>query len=219
MRTLAYATMLLGTAALLLVSAACSGDGGQYPNGQAQALATAVAQFKEAGKSGGAIVDWVKSYDDIPSLAADADLIAVGHVTGIAPNDYQPSHGGGTILDVMLGRVLKGSAAEGDTIHVGNAGAIGPDWSFEKVINDPPFVKGIDYLLFLARPEEGAYYVIGGPDGRFVIEDGHIQALSIAYGDPNFEDTGESGLTLDEVAAIVGNAAGEAPTNEPSAIR
>jgi hypothetical protein len=99
------------------------------------------------------------------------DTVVIGKITRILSVISEPPpkaasgslHLAFTDFEFSIERTLKGKEAGNITIH--QTGASG---EFE-IRDDPLFLEGEKYVLFLHKYEEGRYFVTGGPQGRFKI--------------------------------------------------
>jgi hypothetical protein len=84
------------------------------------------------------------------------------------------------VTDVIftVAQVLRGSPdLAGATIVVSHLG--GSDGANRYVMEAEPVSEvGQEYLLFLERTPAGNYVVVGGSQGRYLVRDGRVQALT-----------------------------------------
>ncbi|MCX5995918.1 MAG: hypothetical protein NTV59_07995 [Chloroflexi bacterium] len=109
-----------------------------------------------------AMVEWAEWYDDFEEITATADLVVVGNIDRVVA---EMSEGGtpGTEFSFDVDSVLKGEQVTQIVIcQLGAAGEL-------EAYDDPLFSSGERYILFLREGEPGKYYVLGGPQGRFMI--------------------------------------------------
>lgn len=150
---------------------------------------------------------WPRAYAGIADLARAADVVVVGTVTGSQPftetigNKY-PTTIHETNFNVSVSRVLKGSASQGSSITVRQTGGGGA-----QVSDDPSFVNGATYLLFMSYSEsQRVYTVLSGPFGRFVVNGDTVEDLHHAYPALAITDTNVNGISLDQVQTEVATA-------------
>jgi hypothetical protein len=119
-------------------------------------------------------VSWAHYYRDLKELTMQSDIIVVGKVVAVhhftdgnpplAFNDYS----------FQVERVLKGAVNGAITVRQ-TAG----------VEDDPAFELGDRLILFLhnCTPDgiTGVYYTLGGPQGRFVLDNGMVFSVSEVY--------------------------------------
>ena len=164
------------------------------------ALLTQVSCSRESnlpdfsGNTTGTIyVDYVKSYDSLGELAADADLISVGTIdrtVEVIPDEATERPGDPrsrtylTQSAFQVERVLKGNSES--EIVISQMGAVG--WAEE--YGNPIFKPGESYFLFLRVGGDGIYYLLN-PLGRFKISDGNIYSMNYVL------PTGQSRPPLD----------------------
>jgi hypothetical protein len=130
-------------------------------------------------------VDWAIYYQNLAELYRGADLIAYGEIDRIIEVQAQTiSHTDrgdiihyNTDFDFNIIQVLKGDETEEAVIHqLGAAGKM-------TVMDDPLFEPGEAYILFLRKTESGICVVLGGPQGRFKVNDGKVYSMDNAYTD------------------------------------
>lgn len=112
-------------------------------------------------------ISWAYAYDNVEQLSIKADLIVVGRIAKVIAETSEGIWGAGhlyfTDFSFDVDKVLKGKEVKQITIH--QTGAVGK----QEVSDDPLFVPGEQYILFLHEYEDGKYFVLGGPQGRFKI--------------------------------------------------
>lgn len=186
------------------------------------AAATAVLTFwlmtgplaRGGGSANSAYADasWGDYYDNIPAMAAASDAVVIGRVVAgrTSVNDQGITH---TDFELQVQRTLKGAPTANSSIVVYQTGGPAVNGYITEIEDDPLFKKGAIYLLFLTyyAPKQ-QYSVIGGPDGRFVVDGGKIEALSRAYPGRHIVDTGISGLTIDQVVKALSQPIPPSPT-------
>jgi hypothetical protein len=125
-------------------------------------------------------VDYVKSYENLGELAADADLIAIGTIdrtVEVVPDEATGDTGDPrartylTQSAFQVEKVLKGSAES--EIVISQTGATG--WAEE--YGNPIFKPGEKYFLFLREGSDGIYYLLH-PLGRYKISDSNIYSMN-----------------------------------------
>lgn len=107
------------------------------------------------------------TYHDVESIIDDADIVIKGTVTEqdeVLLDGFPQTH---TMMDVAS--VLKGDVQVGDSIEVIEEGG----FDGRLVCGIPQLSTDYDYYLMLLE-YEGAYYVCGAFQGRFVERDGHV---------------------------------------------
>jgi hypothetical protein len=151
------------------------------------ALLTQVSCSRESnlpdfsGNTTGTIyVDYVKSYDSLGELAADADLIAVGTIDRtieVVPDEATGETGDPRARTYLtrsafrVERVIKGIAIW--EIVISQMGARG--WAEEN--GNPVFEPGERCFLFLRNGNDGMYHLVN-PVGRFSIKDGNVYSMN-----------------------------------------
>lgn len=107
------------------------------------------------------------TYHDVESIVDDADIVIKGTVTEqdeVLLDGFPQTH---TMMDVTS--VLKGDVQVGDSVEVIEEGGI----DGRLVCGIPQLSTDYDYYLMLLE-YEGAYYVCGAFQGRFVEREGHV---------------------------------------------
>lgn len=135
---------------------------------------------------------WAMGYSSIGDLAGAADVIALGSMGGIPQtadiNVNSQDQGiplSGYSFEVE--QVLKGPISAGSFITIVQTGGKIGATVFE-FTDDPLFIAGQAYLLFLRRVADGSFGVLGGPAGRFVVTDDLVSSLSSVYPNRNISD-------------------------------
>jgi hypothetical protein len=124
-------------------------------------------------------VDWAIYYQNLAELFQGADLIAYGEIDRVIEVQEQTiSHTDrgdiihyNTDLSFHISQILKGDETEEAVIHqLGAAGKM-------VVIGDPSFQPGEAYILFLRKTESGIYLVLGGAQGRFMVDNDKVYSI------------------------------------------
>jgi hypothetical protein len=131
---------------------------------------------------------WAMGYKSLKELkrAAAMDLAVQGTFTAIQSTEGQASSGGSngllaTDFSFMISKVLldphhalKTSPAS-IIIHQTGGRSGG---TLHQVCDDPLFRVGEEAILFLHQFSPGHYFVIGGPSGRFEVDNGRVQPVN-----------------------------------------
>jgi len=128
-------------------------------------------------------------YGDIPSLKADADLVARGEIVGCRSVNSQETAIGSiyfTDFSFQIESVLHGAASQSAIVIHQTGGIVGG--RTVEVMEDPLMEVGDRYVLFLKQGTSELYYVLGGPQGRFVVHDERVSSLSAVYTDRGIFD-------------------------------
>lgn len=151
---------------------------------------------------------WPTYYGSIAALTADAPLVVVGAVTGVANATAVEQSAGAvtaslifTDVTVRIDRVLRGTAP-GATVQVRQTGGTANGTRLE-VADDPLLQVGDQYVLFLRPGGADTYAVVGGPQGRLVLRNGRVSSLSTVYPRRRIFDLGLENTPLTEIAAAV----------------
>ena len=134
-----------------------------------------------SGNTTGVIhVDYIKYYENIGELAADADLIAVGTIDRtieVVPDEATKDARDPrnqtylTRSAFRVERVIRGSATK--EIAISQMGARG--WVEE--YGNPVFEPGEKCFLFLRDGNDDMYHLVN-PVGRFSIKDGNVYSMN-----------------------------------------
>ncbi len=139
-----------------------------------------------------------RSYPTFKALTQRASLIVMGHVVGNGttkrvaqpnsasnssiPDQSRPE----TTFSFQITRVFKGSVPANHQISIFQTGGtvserLGSGAIVQRtyVVDDQPLLlAGNEVILFLDRadtpPDTGAYYIIGGQEGRFTVSQGQV---------------------------------------------
>ncbi len=176
MKVYGKAAAILSLILLSLVYTACNTDTQQISNTENTTTNNLITIVS---------VDWAIYYQNIAELYQGADLIAYGKIDRVIEVQAQTiSHTDrgdnihyNTDFSFDISRVLKGDETGEAVIHqLGAAGKM-------PVMDDPLFEPGEKYILFLRKTESGICVVLGGPQGRFKVDDGKVYSMDNAYTD------------------------------------
>ena len=122
---------------------------------------------------------WSQGYGSIKDLTADSNLIALIEIEDVA------SYGISQDLPhtVFAAKVLEPvhNAQKDEEIRIYMTGGQ-MDGETVEIADDPLMKSGEQYLVFCRENSDGTDTILGGPQGRFVYEDGKLSSLDIAYG-------------------------------------
>lgn len=160
-------------------------------------MAASCATAKGADSRQGYTVhaSFAKGYGDLHSLKVGADLVVVGRVGSLLRTTSTPSRAGAPTAGLIFSdyafqvqQVLSGTLS-GATITVHQTGGTANGRTLE-LDNDPLLQVGQEDILFLHHdPATNTYYVIGGPQGRFVVINGLVSSLARAYPKQHIQDS------------------------------
>jgi len=126
-------------------------------------------------------VSWTYAYKDINEMTEKADLVIVGKA--ISSISYRESADPFTSIwtdyTVRGDKVIKGKVDEPNIILHQTGGKIGSETQY--IRDDPLIEEGTTMLLFLKQYEPNKYYILGGPQGRFVVEQGKVYSIGELY--------------------------------------
>ena len=119
---------------------------------------------------------WWDQYESPKDLYQEADLVVHGIISDTsAEKDYESFDGDVyTIGEFTITKIYKGIS--GMTIFIVQEGG---SWNGINYISvdDPVLEVGEEVILFLRHIEEDRYVILGGPQGRFIVEDGNVYSL------------------------------------------
>jgi hypothetical protein len=155
--------------------------------GMVLAGCAAARQSQSTTASGGDTVimtaSWATWYSDIHSLKANSDLGVLGSFTAVQGQTQDKNGTPFTDFAFTVTRVLwnpKQVSAGVVSIHQTGGTVNGSLYQFS---DDPLFQVGEQAILFLHETSPGHYYVVGGPSGRFHVNNGMVTPAT-AHGVP-----------------------------------
>ena len=128
--------------------------------------------------------DWVNLYPNFKELADSSDLIIRGVVLNSISYKLELSEPVSTPLlltnyTIKIEEIIKGYE-DSETINVRMTGGR-LDGKVISIRGCPPMKEGETVILFLKRFTKDNYYIIGGPQGRFIIKGGKVYSLGEIY--------------------------------------
>ncbi len=128
--------------------------------------------------SGKIYASWPVLYHDLGSLKQAADLAVLGTVTG-TPSTTIDQGLPFTDFNVRVERVLHDSAHRlvGTSVTVHQTGGLFNGKQVE-VEDDPLLRPGERVVVFLHEYRPGSYFIIGGPSGRFRVQNGVVTPIN-----------------------------------------
>jgi len=128
--------------------------------------------------------DWVNLYPNFKELADSSDLIIRGVVLDSISYKLELSEPTSAPLlltnyTIKIEEIIKGYE-DSEIINVRMTGGR-LDGKVISVRGCPLMKKGETVILFLKRFAKDNYYVIGGPQGRFIIKGGKVYSLGEIY--------------------------------------
>jgi len=159
---------------------------------------------------------WVKGYDNLAQLTADASMVAIGTVDGVLDvqqdkTGVQGDQAGGnlyhTLFAFRIETQLKGQPLS--EISLSQTGAEGKP----QIADDPLFQIGHKYLLFLKTNSPGIYFDLG-PWSRYEIVDQKAYSLNYTVGTKIYEappDLDFNGVDLDVLTSTIEKSVHNAP--------
>ncbi|MBN1683691.1 hypothetical protein JW865_09090 [Candidatus Bathyarchaeota archaeon] len=148
-------------------------------------------------------VSWVKKYTSLKDLYNDSYVVIIGEVLSTNYRNILVKSNVTSVpftdFVIKINSVLKGFVSN-DTIVVSQTGGLLNDVLF-MIRDDPLMQNGDKVILFLNKEEKyGSHFILGGPQGRFVILNDHV--FSIGELQPQTDSITKSlwtkGITLDD---------------------
>jgi hypothetical protein len=123
---------------------------------------------------------WAKGYTTITALKQDADLAVDGTVSRVVSVTKDSKNLVFTDYSISVRSVAHNprKIAVSAEIIVHQTGGIVGNTKFE-LTDDPLFAIGEHVILFLQQYGPDHYFVIGGPTGRFQVQNGVVKAVSL----------------------------------------
>jgi hypothetical protein len=124
-------------------------------------------------------VSWAVEYRDLGDLKKASDLVVIGSISGIAASTINR---GIPFTDFGVAKISviydsKSRGAVTSLILHQTGGTV--NGQLLQVDDDPLFQVGDDVILFLHEFSPGHFYVVGGPTGRFVVNnDGTVHPIN-----------------------------------------
>ena len=119
---------------------------------------------------------WSYSYDGIEELCKAESLALIARVKigdGIQENRYGLNM---TVFTANVEDLIYGSCE--DNVDIIMTGWVDHDTkTIHEISDDPLMKKGDEYIIFARKNESGTYTVLGGPQGRFVIDSDNVYPL------------------------------------------
>lgn len=116
-------------------------------------------------------VDWEYICEDIEEMTGTSDLIALIQVDSLS----EQSAGSTSVFDVTVKEAVYGCEAE-QIIQITMQGGRAK-YAMCIVPEDPLMEPGQEFLIFANKREDDTYSIINGQYGRFLYEDGLLNAL------------------------------------------
>ena len=121
---------------------------------------------------------WPIRYATIAEITKDADLIVVASVNNIVGTREMGPELITTQFELTIDDVIKGSSSSGSKIIIQQTGGTVGEKSI-RVSDDPLLQNDIKYILFLREFEPQKYVIVGGPQGRFIIQNGRVYSMIV----------------------------------------
>lgn len=118
---------------------------------------------------------WAEYYHSLSPLKAHSQLAVEGTITGVqstsADSGVPATNFEFTVASTLFDPGHRAKAGTAITIH--QTGGVVKGRQFQ-VDDDPLFRVGEHLVLFLREPQPGLYMVVGGPTGRFEVNNGAL---------------------------------------------
>ena len=116
---------------------------------------------------------WADFYENIEALCSESDIVAVVEITGV--NGQYES---GVLMTNYNARLITpiNGPGENEKVVIVQTGGIQGNQKFE-IRDDPLMEIGDTYLIFGRKNDLGTITILGGPQGRFVYENGKVTTL------------------------------------------
>ena len=121
---------------------------------------------------------WPIRYATIAEITKDADLIVVASVNSIVGTKEVGPELITTQFELTVDDVIKGSSPSGSKIIIQQTGGTVGEKSI-RVSDDPLLQNDIKYILFLREFEPQKYVIVGGPQGRFIVQNGKVYSMIV----------------------------------------
>lgn len=171
-----------------------NGDGEYRPlSDQTEMKAASYAELREivAPEPAAEVhASWAYGYESYEELVQNADLIVLGTVSALSV-DEEAKPLLTTVYTIDIAQVLAGEIS-GSNVELAISGGTVDDGVIASVSDPLPEVAD-SFLLFLSLDDDGAYQVLGGPQGRVRHIDGLLYSLDGQ--DPGTEFAGPLSLS------------------------
>jgi hypothetical protein len=174
--------LAVAAAFILLVTVSCFVGFGYFMNSERQ---TSDSTFL------------LKHYSSLADLRRDSTLIARGTIVAVGGFDSSQNV---TQFVFRITRVIVGNLSAGSTditVLQHNGG----------LVYDPPMQVGDELILFMRKSARldmsGAYVVVGGPQGRFIIRSGKVYSVGDLYPEARNTTLSIQGMDESSFMAIV----------------
>lgn len=141
------------------------------------AAGVAYALSQDSTTTEAATCDFAEHYTTVSTLTAHSDLVVAGQV-GKKLDTTSGDGGGATDFSFTVASVLSDPGKripQGvGTVKVHQSGTSAGTQCQE----DPLFTSGSMDVLFLREYAPGSYYVVGGPNGRLIVQGGQVSPFS-----------------------------------------
>lgn len=123
------------------------------------------------------LASWDYKYSGVEELSSDCDIIAKVKVTSQTNGPKMTSRLMSTIFTAKVEDLIYGFDEK--EIDIFMTGGIDHDQKIIWEISDDPLMNiGDEFIVFADKNEDGTYTILGGPQGRFVIDNDCIYSLT-----------------------------------------
>jgi len=165
--------------ALLLVGCSSGASKGVTQHGSTADTTTVARTGYHPAKTVTYGASWAITYNDLKSLKQAADLGVIGAITkASAVTTDQSKHVFTDFVFTVKTTLLDpGRRLSGASIIVHQTGGVVGSTLYQ-MEDDPLFEIGEQAVLFLHEYSPGHYFVVGGPSGRFVVQNGVVSPIN-----------------------------------------
>lgn len=122
------------------------------------------------------LASWIYRYSGIEELSSDCDIIAKVKVTSRRNGPKMTSQLMSTIFTAKIEDLIYGSDEK--EIDIFMTGGIDHEQKIIQEISDDPLMNiGDEFIIFADKNEDGTYTILGGPQGRFVVDNECVYSL------------------------------------------
>lgn len=119
---------------------------------------------------------WSYNYGGIAELTNSSDLIARVKVVGESADDAGSTVIGKTVFTAEVEELIYGDNE--NSVNIVMTGWIDHNGKkIHEIDDDPLMYMDDEFLIFARKNDSGRYTILGGPQGRYVIDDGQVYSL------------------------------------------
>lgn len=135
-------------------------------------------------KEGYRSVSWAYGYGSIEDLSNHADLIVKGYVTKSIYYHVQLNENHDMLFTnhtLKITEYLQGETIQKEITIVQTGGI--ENNKIDHIKDDPLLQKNMHMIVFLRQIDDDAYCILGGPQGRFIIQNNKVYSVGEIYSD------------------------------------